>query len=204
LEKPRALPKALLKMGLGRAWLGFLGPGWARLWALSLSLHITRSRQGTFHVPDSDPETTESKLEYRDAEEGPSRARMQISSSSPKPRQIEGLLEELKNLNRPEPERVGQPLIEQTKQGKSPFETNESVPDTNKDLSASFSVKGWNPFEPRPKPYNPFHFPLSPTLPPLPPIPKSEMATDVLQNLRSQVICHATSSRDRFYFYYLF
>ena len=28
-------------------------------------------------------------------------------------------------------------------------------------------------------------------------------AMSLLQNLRSQVICHATSSRDHFYFYYL-
>jgi hypothetical protein len=106
---------------------------------------------------------------------------MQISSNSPKPRQVEGLLEELNKLNRLEPEQVGQPLVKQTEQRKSPFETNKSKPDTNEDLSALFSVKGWNPFEPHPKPFNPFHFPPSPTLPPLPPI-FEPMATDVIMN----------------------
>src|ERR1700678_3194539 len=91
----------------------------------------TTSRQGTFRLPDSDPETTESEPKYKDAEEGPGRARMHISSSSPEPdteegpsgartqhrssspkhRQVEGLLKE---PTRPEPERVGQPLVERT------------------------------------------------------------------------------------------
>ena len=135
----------------------------------------TVPRQGTFRLPDSDPKTTESESEYKDAEEGPSRARTHISSSSPEPdteegpsgartqhrssspepRQVEGLLEE---PTRPEPERVGQPLVERTNQRKSPFDTNKSEPDTNKDLSASFSVKGWNPFEPRPEHSIPFTF----------------------------------------------
>src|SRR5271168_4635529 len=157
----------------------------------------TVPRQGTFRLPDSDPETTESESEYKDAEEGPSRARTHISNSSPEPdteeglsgartqhrssslepRQVEGLLEE---PNRPEPERVGQPLVEQTDQKKSPFDTNESEPDTNKDLSASFSVKGWNPFEPHPKPFNPFRLHRPPTPPPLPTTP--EPMTDVIMN----------------------
>src|SRR5271168_3663279 len=53
---------------------------------------------------------------------------------------------------------------------------NKPKPNTDKDLSASFSVKGWNSFETRPKPSNPFHFP-----PPLPPTPKP-MAPDVVMN----------------------
>jgi hypothetical protein len=57
----------------------------------------------------------------------------------------------------------------------------ESEPDTNEELSASFLVKGWNLFEPRPEPFNQFHIPLSPTLPPLPPTPKP-MAPDVVMN----------------------
>src|SRR5271155_1541807 len=167
----------------------------------------TVPRQGTFRLPESDPETTESEPEYKDAEEGPSRARTHTSSSSPepervgqplvepdteegpsgartqhrnsspKPRQVENLLEE---PTRPEPERVGQPLVEQTDQKKSPFDMNESEPDTNEDLSASFTVKGWNPFEPRPQPFNPFHLYRSPTPPPLPPTP--EPMTDVVMN----------------------
>src|SRR5271168_2122880 len=100
----------------------------------------TVPRQGTFRLPDSDPETTESESEYKDAEEGPSRARTHISNSSPqpdteegpsgartqhrssslKPRQVERLLEE---PDRPEPERVGQPLVKRTDQKKSPFDT---------------------------------------------------------------------------------
>src|SRR5271155_5167647 len=96
----------------------------------------TVPRQGTFLLSDSDPETTKSEPEYKDAEEGPSRARTHISSSSPEPdteegpsgartqhcssspefREVEDLLEE------PEPERVGQPLVIQTDQRKSPFE----------------------------------------------------------------------------------
>src|SRR5271168_3681788 len=58
---------------------------------------------------------------------------------------------------------------------------NKSEPNTNKELSTLFSVKDWNPFEPRPKPFTPFHFPLSMTLPPLPPTPKP-MAPDVVMN----------------------
>src|SRR5271168_4737054 len=50
----------------------------------------TVPRQGTFRLPDSDPETTESESEYKDAEEGPSRARTHISSSSPEPDTEEG------------------------------------------------------------------------------------------------------------------
>src|SRR5271155_4824087 len=120
----------------------------------------TVPRQGTFRLLDSDPKTTESESEYKDAEEGPSRARTHISnsspepdteegprgarsdrtqhrSSSPEPRQVEDPFVE------PEPERVGQPLVIQTDQRKSPFEEpNEPEPDTNEDLSASFTVKG--------------------------------------------------------------
>src|ERR1700678_2017521 len=131
----------------------------------------TIPRRGTFRLSEADPETTESEPEYKDAEEGPSRARTHTSSSSPepervgqplvepdteegpsgarthnsnsspKPRQVEDPLEE---PNRPEPERVGQPLVKPTDQRKSPFDTNEPEPDTNKDLSALFTVKGWN------------------------------------------------------------
>src|ERR1700678_4568433 len=164
---------------------------------------MAQSRQGTFRLPDSDPETTKSESEYKDAEEGPSRARTHISNSSPKPdteegpsgartqhrnsslepRQVEGLLEE---PNRPEPERVGLPLVEQTDQKKSPCDTNESEPDTNKDLSASFSVKGWNPFEPRPEPFNPFRLHRSPTPPPLPPTP-APMADVVMNDNDSKI-----------------
>src|SRR6202522_4878366 len=160
----------------------------------------TESRRGTFRLPDSDPKTTESEQEYKDAEEGPSRARTHISSSSPKPdteegpsgartqhrnsspkpKQAEGLLEE------PKPERVGQPLVERTDQKKNPFDTNESEPDTNEDLSASFSVKGWNPFEPRPQPFNPFHLHQSPTPPPLPPTP-APMADVVMNDNDSKI-----------------
>jgi hypothetical protein len=43
-----------------------------------------------FRVPDSDPKTTESEPEYKDAEEGPSGARTHISSSLPKPDTEEG------------------------------------------------------------------------------------------------------------------
>jgi hypothetical protein len=158
---------------------------WTTAWAWQETFCVpdsdpetTESRRGTFCVLDSDLKTTESEPEYKDAEEGPSRARTHISSSSPEPRQVEGLLEE---PNRPEPEWVGQPLVEWTDQRKSPFDTNESEPNTNEDLSASFSVKGWNPFEPRFEPFNPFHLPLSPTPLPLPPTPKP-MATDVTMN----------------------
>src|SRR6202522_2157708 len=162
-------------------------------------------RRGTFRLPDSDPKTTKSEPDYIDAEEGPSRARTHTSSSSPEPervgqplvepdteegpsgartqhrssspepRQVEGLLEE---PTRPEPERVEQPLVERTDQRKSPFDTNESEPNINEDLSASFSVKGWNPFEPRPQPFIPFHLHRSPTPPLLPPTPKP--MTDVV------------------------
>src|SRR6202522_3742343 len=157
----------------------------------------TVPRRGTFRLPDSDPETTKSESEYKDAEEGPSRARTHIGNSSPEPdteegpsgartqhrssslepRQVERLLEE---PNRPEPERVGQTLVERTDQKKSPFDPNKSEPDTNEDLSASFTVKGWNPFEPRPQPFNPFHLYRTPTPPPSPPIP--EPMTDVVMN----------------------
>ena len=66
----------------------------------------------------------------------------------------------------PEPERVGQPLVIRTDQRKNPFEEpDEPEPNTNEDLSASFSVKGWNPFEPRPEPFNPFRLHRSPTPP---------------------------------------
>jgi hypothetical protein len=41
------------------------------------------SRQGTFQLPDSDPKTTESEPEYKDAEGGPSGTGTHISSSSP-------------------------------------------------------------------------------------------------------------------------
>src|SRR6202795_1980131 len=128
----------------------------------------TVPRQGTFRLPESDPETTESEPEYKDAEKGPSRARTHTSSSSPEPervgqplveldteegpsgartqyrnsslepRQVEDLLEE---PTRPEPERVGQPLVERTDQRKSHFDTNESEPETNEDVSASFTEK---------------------------------------------------------------
>src|SRR5271155_859473 len=144
----------------------------------------TVPRQGTFRLPESDPETTESEPEYKDAEEGPSRAGTHTSSSSP------------------EPERVGQPLVEpdteegpsgartqrrnsspEPRQVENPFdksEPDEPEPDTNEDLSASFTVKGWNPFEPRPQPFNPFHLYRSPTPPPLPPTPAP--MTDVVMN----------------------
>src|ERR1700678_3343556 len=128
----------------------------------------TIPRRGTFRLPESDPETTESEPEYKDAEEGPSRARTHTSSSSP------------------EPERVGQPLVEPaTEEGPSGPRTQhrntQTEPDTNEDLSPSFTVKGWNPFEPRPQLFNPFHLYWSPTPPPLPPIPKP-MAPDVEMN----------------------
>ena len=48
----------------------------------------TEPQQGVFCVPDSDPETTKSEPEYKDAEERPRKARMHISSSSPKPEQV--------------------------------------------------------------------------------------------------------------------
>src|SRR5271168_1600809 len=50
----------------------------------------TVPRRGTFQLPDSDPETTESEQEYKDAEEGPSRARTHTSNSSPEPDTEEG------------------------------------------------------------------------------------------------------------------
>src|SRR5271168_3493403 len=98
-------------------------------------------RRGTFRLSDSDPETTESELEYKDAEEGPSRARTHISSSSPEPdteegpsgarmqhrssspepRQVEDPFVE------PEPERVGQPFVIRTDQRRNPFE-NQTNP----------------------------------------------------------------------------
>src|SRR5271168_3230287 len=155
----------------------------------------TVPRQGTFRLPDSDPETTESESEYKDAEEGPSRARTHISSSSPEPdteegpsgartqhrssspepRQVEDPFVE------PKPERVGQPLVIRTDQRRNPFEEpDKSEPNTNEDLSASFTVKGWNPFEPRPEPFNPFHLYRSPTPTPLPPTPAP--MTDVVMN----------------------
>src|SRR6202522_1262458 len=139
-------------------------------------------RQGTFRLPDSDHKTTESESEYKDAEEGPSRARTHISSSSPEPDTEEGpsgARTQHRN-NSPEPERVGQPLVERTDQRKSPFDTNKPEPDTDKDLSALFSVKGWNPFKPRPEPFNPFRLHRPPTPPPLPPTPKP--MTDVIMN----------------------
>src|SRR5271168_1541003 len=155
----------------------------------------TVPRRGTFRLPDSDPETAESEQEYKDAEEGPSRARTHTSnsspepdteegpsgartqhrSSSPEPRQVEGLLE------KPKPERAGLPLVKQTDQRKSPFDTNEPEPDTDEDLSALFSVKGWNPFKQRPEPFNPFHLHRSPPPPPLPPTPEP-MAPDIVMN----------------------
>src|SRR5271155_3045830 len=165
----------------------------------------TVPRRGTFRLPESDPETTESEPEYKDTEEGPSRARTHTSSSSPEPKRVgQPLVEpdteegpsgartqhrnsspeprQVKNpFEEPKPERVGQPLVERTDQKKSPFDTNKSEPDTNEDLSASFSVKGWNPFKPRPEPFNPFHLPRSPTPPSLPPIRKP-MAPDVEMN----------------------
>src|SRR6202522_1179551 len=100
---------------------------------------MSQTQRGTFRLPDSDPETETDTSEYRDAEEGPSGARMHERSSSPKPRQVED----------------------------PPKEPNKSKPNTNKGLSASFSVAGWTPFEPRPKPYNPFHIPQSPLLLPV-------------------------------------
>src|ERR1700678_1707701 len=86
---------------------------------------------------------------YRDAEEGPSRARTQDSSSSPEPRQVEDLLEE---RNKP------------------------TSPTTDKDLSSLYTIKGWTPFESRQLlPYNPPNFtslsvnkpPFFPSLPPI-------------------------------------
>src|SRR5271155_4793994 len=142
----------------------------------------TVPRQGTFQLPDSDPETTESESEYKDTEEGPSRARTHISSSSPEPDTEErpsGARMQCHSSS-PKPERVGQPLVERTNQRKSPFDTNEPEPDTDKDLSALFSVKDWNPFEPRPEPFNPFRLYRPPTPPPLPPTP--ETMTDVVMN----------------------
>src|SRR5271168_1488733 len=129
-------------------------------------------RRGTFWLPDSDPETTESEPEYIDAEEGPSRARTHTSSSSPEPEQVGQPLVEpdteegpsgARTQRRssspkprqvedpfvePEPARVGQPLVIQTDQRKNPFEEpNKSKPNTNEDLSALFTVKGWNHFK---------------------------------------------------------
>src|ERR1700678_4540928 len=109
---------------------------------------MSQTRRGTFRLPDSDPETETDTSEYRDAEEGPSGARTHESSSSPEPRQVED----------------------------PPEEPNESEPNTNEDLSASFLVEGWTPFEPRPEPYNPFHISQSPIL-----LPVLEM-TDVTMN----------------------
>src|SRR5271168_950358 len=100
---------------------------------------MSQTRRGTFRLPDSDPETKTDTSEYRDAEKGPSGVRTHESSSSPKPRRVEG----------------------------PPEEPNESEPNTNEDLSASFSVTGWTPFEPCPEPYNPFHIPQSPLLLPV-------------------------------------
>jgi len=89
-------------------------------------------------------------------------------------------------FDKKEPEREKQPLVERTDQKKSPFDTNESEPDTNEDLSASFSVKGWNPFEPRPEPFNPFRLHRSPTPPPLPPTP-APMADVVMNDNDSKI-----------------
>jgi hypothetical protein len=119
---------------------------------------------GTFHVPNSDSETTKSEPNYKSAEDRPSTVKEHNANSEK------------------EPEQVGQPLGEQTKQEESPLEPNELKPDTNKDLSALFSVKGWNPLEPHPEPFNPFYFLQSPTLPPLPPTPEPKMAADVAMN----------------------
>src|SRR5271155_4753740 len=165
----------------------------------------TVPRRGTFRLPESDPETTESEPEYKDAEEGPSRARTHTSSSSPEPERVgQPLIEpdteegpsgartqhrssspeprQVKDpLVEPKQERVGQPLVIRTDQRRNPFEEpNESEPNTNEDLSALFTVKGWNPFEPRPQSFNPFHLYRSPTPPPLPPTP--EPMTDVVMN----------------------
>src|SRR6202522_928679 len=164
----------------------------------------TVPRRGTFRLPESDPKTTESEPEYIDAEEGPSRARTHTSSSSPEPKRVgQPLVEpdteegpsgartqhrnsspkprQVENpFKEPKPERVGQPLVEQTNQKKSPFDMNKSEPDTDENLSASFTVKGWIPFEPCPQPLNPFHLYRSPTPPPLPPTP--EPMTDVVMN----------------------
>src|ERR1700678_4501875 len=109
---------------------------------------MSQTRRGTFRLPDSDPETETDTSEYRDAEEGPSGARTHESSSSPEPKRVEG----------------------------PPEEPNKYEPSTNEDLSALFSAAGWTPFEPRPKPYNPFHIPQSPLL-----LPVLEM-TDVIMN----------------------
>src|ERR1700678_3842770 len=100
---------------------------------------MSQSQKGTFRLPDSDPETKTDTSEYKDAEEGPSRARTHKSSSSPKPRQVKD----------------------------PPEEPNKSKPNTNEDLSASFSVAGWTPFKPSPEPYNPFHIPQSSLLLPV-------------------------------------
>src|SRR5271168_3754842 len=56
---------------------------------------------------------------------------------------------------------------------------NKPEPDTDEDLSALFSVKGWNPFEPRPEPFNPFHLHRPPTPPSLLPIPEPITMVDV-------------------------
>src|SRR6202522_2972454 len=156
----------------------------------------TVPRRGTFRLSESDPETTESEQEYKDAEEGPSRARTHTSSSSPEPERVGQPLEEPDTEEgpsgartqhhdsspeprqvedpfvEPEPERVGQPLGIRTDQRRNPFEEpDESEPNTNEDLSASFTVKGWNPFEPRPEPFNPFCLYQTPTPPLLPSTP---------------------------------
>src|ERR1700678_1474760 len=142
----------------------------------------TDPRRGTFCVPDSDPKTTKSEPEYKGTAEGPSRARTHISSSSPEPDTEEGpsgARTQHRNSS-PEPERVGQPLVERTDQRKSPFDTNEPELDTDKNLSALFTAKGWNPFEPCPEPFNPFRLHRPPTPPPLPPTPEPMM--DVVMN----------------------
>jgi hypothetical protein len=83
----------------------------------------------------------------------------------------------------PESERVGQPLVIRTDQRRNPFEEqNKSKPDTNKDLSASFTVKGWNPFEPHPEPFNPFCLHRSPTPPLLPPTPAPMVDVEMNNN----------------------
>src|ERR1700678_3580905 len=74
----------------------------------------TVPRQGTFRLPDSDHETTESESEYKDAEEGPSRARTHISSSSPEPDTEEGPsgARTQHRSSSPEPRQVGDPFVE--------------------------------------------------------------------------------------------
>jgi hypothetical protein len=79
---------------------------------------------------------------------------MQDSSSSPEPRRVEDVLEE---PNEP------------------------TSPTTDEDLSSSFTIGGWTPFEPRQLvPYNPLHLtPLPVNDPPFssPPISPTQMAT---------------------------